>query len=396
MKVMKWIILMCMTFSCSRFLPEIEIKKREKIKNLVQQQIDNMTVEEKIAQMFIISYRKGEMDAKLEELLNLQPGGFILFQENFTTYEKTIELIERIEKTAKISMFLSIDQEGGRVQRLKNLEDIYATEIPSMLELGKTSDESLGEKVGKVLAEELRVFGINMDFAPVIDIVTDEKNQVIGNRSFGTDYNTVSKMGLAVAKGLENNGVIPVYKHFPGHGSTITDSHYYLPVIPKTKEELFETDLIPFQQAIQNQAEIIMVGHLAVPSITKNEIPATLSRTLVTDLLKNEMGYQGLVVSDALNMGALTKHYTEKEIYEQAIDAGVDLLLMPIDFKRAISYVKESIDEGKISLEQIHTSLEKILTLKAKKLNNVKLEREYLGSDLHKTIIEKIKLSQTR
>lgn len=357
----------------------------------VKYTIDNLTLEEKIGQMLIVSYRSTTMDETLKQVLETnKPGGFILFKENFTNYENTIKFIDDIQSTANIPLFLSIDQEGGKVQRLKDLEDRKATEIPPMQQIGKTNDTQLAYNVGKIIAEELQVFGINMDFAPVLDIVSSEKNTVIGNRSFGENAQIVSDMGISLAKGLEENGVIPVYKHFPGHGSTITDSHYDLPVLEKTKEELLSSELIPFQKAIENHAEVIMIGHLAIPNITQDETPASLSKVLITDLLKTEMGFQGLVVTDALNMGALTKHYSEKEIYELAINAGVDLLLMPTSSTSAIKYIKESIEEGKIKEEQIDRSVTKILKLKSNKITNQKLGVEYLGSKEHQEIINKI------
>lgn len=362
-----------------------------KIKTEVEQQLESMTLEEKIGQMLITYYRKGTVDDQFKgELEKYQPGGFILFRENFTSYEDTIQLIETIENTAKIPLFIAIDQEGGRVQRLKELEDSYVTQIPPMTELGDTNDPALAYEVGKVIAEELQVFGINMDFAPVLDIVNNVENQVIGDRSFGSNVDIVSRMGLSLAKGLEDTGVIAVYKHFPGHGSTIVDSHYGLPVIEKTKEELFSSDLVPFKRAIESGAEVIMIGHLAVPNITNSEIPASLSKELITELLKQEMGYNGLIVTDALNMKALTNHYSEKDIYELAINAGVDLLLMPSSLESAVTYIRQSIAEGKIAEERINESVYKILTLKYKKLSLEKRDRVLLGSESHATIVKRV------
>ena len=173
-------------------------------------------------------------------------------------------------------------------------------------------------------------------------------------------------MSTALAKGLSDNNIIPVYKHFPGHGNTTTDSHYELPIITKTKDELLKSDLIPFVNAIDNNAEIIMVGHLALPNITKDYTPASLSNIIITDILKNELGYQGIIITDALNMQAITKNYQEKETYELAINAGVDILLMPNNPKQAISLIKESINEGTITEENIDNSVYKILKLKKK------------------------------
>lgn len=373
-----------------RSFDKIENQKNV-IKEKVDLQIETLTLEEKIGQMLIPSYRMDILDdTVLEELRNYQPGGFILFKENFTKYEQTLQLIETVESTAKIPIVFTIDQEGGRVQRLQTLEDQLITKIPSMAVVGKTKNKWYAYQIGKVLAEELQVFGISMDFAPVLDIVTVEGNQVIGDRSFGNDVSLVTEMGISLAQGLQDYGVIPVYKHFPGHGSTITDSHYDLPVITKTKEELLISDLVPFQQAIEQGAEVIMVGHLAVPSITGDTIPASLSKKIITDLLKQEMGYQGLVVTDALNMKALTKNYSEKEIYELAINAGVDWLLMPVSLESAVELIKESIAEGKIDEERINQSVSKILTLKYSRISNEKQERKQLGSLSHQKIINQL------
>lgn len=366
-----------------------EQKEQEGNKSL-DERIGELSLEEKIGQMLIISNSSTSMNESFKSLLEqIKPGGIIFFKENFTNYEKTKTLIEEIEKTSKIPYLLATDQEGGRVQRLSKLEDKNITLIPQMKELGKRENKKLAYNVGKVIAEELQVFGINMNFAPVIDVLSNSNNQVIGDRSFGTSKEIVSELGISLAKGLMDHGVIPVYKHFPGHGNTEVDSHYDLPLISKTKEELLENDLIPFQNAIQNGAEVIMIGHLAVPNIS-NDIPASLSKVLISDLLKQEMNYNGLVITDALNMKAITNRYEPKEIYEMAINAGVDLLLMPKDPLEAINKIKESIEKGTIKESQIDQSVKKILNLKLNKLSKEKLDPKFLGSDEHQQIINSI------
>lgn len=401
MKLLKYFILgvvlivICVEINLLYFQKKTEVinvsSENDELDEYVRTQLENLTLEEKIGQMLIFSYRSGAMDDTLKEELEIcQPGGFILFAENFTNYEDTLNLIDSIKGTSKIPLFISIDQEGGRVQRLKQLQDEPVTQIPPMLALGNTKNRLLAYGVGKVIAEELQVFGINMDFAPVLDIVVSEDNTVIGPRSFGNNATLVSNMGISLAQGLQDHGVIAVYKHFPGHGGTIVDSHYDLPVLTKTKEELLASDLIPFQNAIDNGAEVIMVGHLAVPNITGDDTPASLSKTVITYLLRNEMGYEGLVVTDALNMGALTKHYSEKEIYELAINAGVDLLLMPNSLSSAVTLIKQSIAEGAITEKQINRSVKRVLTLKYQKLSMNRLEKDFLGNASHQEIINKI------
>lgn len=329
--------------------------------------LNNLTIEEKIGQMLIIDYQKPTFDEELKNTLEkIKPGGFILFSANFQNYNQSLELINNIKNTSKIPMFISIDQEGGRVQRLKNLKGAAITSIPSMAKIGATKNIENAYNTGNKIANDLNKFGINMNFAPVIDVYSNNKNKVIGDRSFGNDPYLVAKMGISLSKGLKDNNIIPVFKHFPGHGNTKTDSHYDLPIINKSKEELLALDLIPFIEAIKNNADIIMIGHLAIPSITNDYTPASLSTKIINDLLKNELNYQGLVITDALNMKAITNNYSDKEIYKLAINAGVDILLMPNNPLEAINIIKELINENEITEEQINSSVQKILKIKSK------------------------------
>ena len=353
--------------------------------------IDEMSLEEKIGQLLIISYRKDDIKEKLPTILEeVKPGGFILFSENITTYDDTINLIKSIKNSNDIPLFIGIDEEGGNVQRLKNLKDYKTSDIPYMSYVKTIND---AYNLGKVIAEELRVFGINLDFAPVIDCNWDNPKSVIGKRAFEGDYTTVAKLGVSLAKGLKNNKVIPTYKHFPNHGATATDSHQDLPVINKTEEELLNNDLIPYQEAIKNNADMIMISHLALPKITKDYTPASLSYEIITNLLKKKLGFKGLVVTDALNMQALTKNYSEKEILIKAINAGADLLLMPEDPVNAVKIIKEAVNEGLISEERINESVEKILSLKDSTIKNnynEYLDVSYLNSSEHQDIINSI------
>ena len=329
--------------------------------------VNSMTIDEKIGQLFIIHYNKPEITEEFKHILEtVKPGGFTLFNENIKTYEQTTKLIKDINSTAKIPMFISIDQEGGRVQRLKSMPGMNIINIPSMPKIGESNDENQAYNTGITIANDLKKFSINMNFAPVIDIYLNPKNTVIGDRSFGNNAKTVSKMGLSLANALKNNNIIPVYKHFPGHGNTEKDSHVEMPIITKTKEELYQDELIPFKNAISNNADIIMVGHLALPKITNDYTPASLSKQVVTDLLKNELGYKNLIITDALNMKAITNNYSEKQIYELAINAGVDILLMPNDPILAFNSIKKSLEEGTINETTITKSVEKIIALKLK------------------------------
>lgn len=359
----------------------------QNLEDEIDSMMDQMTIEEKIAQMLVVYYSSDVVDDNLKERLQTTSfGGIILMQPNITTYEKTKKFVDDLKANSKIPLIISVDQEGGSVQRLQYLEDIEATYIPYMSDLAKANDEDLTYQVGKVMAEELRTLGINVVYAPVADINSNPNNPVIGKRSFGDNSDIVSRMSMILANGLEDNGVIATYKHFPGHGDTDTDSHYSLPVINKSYDELKNLELIPFENAIKNGAKLIMIGHIALPNITGDSTPASLSKKIITDILKNDMGYDGLVITDALNMGALTNDYTNEEIYTKAIEAGVDLLLMPGSMEETINIIKRNISE-----ERINESVKKILTFKYKYLNqNNELDVSYLGSSEHKEIISKI------
>lgn len=370
-------------------------KDMKAIEDKVEKIMDDMTIEEKIGQMIFAFYNKDVVDDELKDIItNTKIGGFVLFAKNFSTYEKTLSFIKEVKKYNSIPLFISIDQEGGKIQRLNELRDVSVSDIPYMYDLGSMNDKELSYNVGKVIAEELRVFGINMDFAPVLDIYSNSLNTVIGKRAFGSDYKTVTNNALSLAKGLEDNGIIPVYKHFPGHGDTIIDSHEDLPIITKSREELLNFELIPFKRAIDSGANIIMVGHLAVPSITKDNTPASLSKELISDFLKDELGYRGLVITDALNMKALTNYYSEDELCPIAVKAGVDLLLMPSSPKVCLTSVINEIQKGNISIDRINESVRKILKLKYLKIDenyNNYLPKEFLNSNSHKKTLNGVK-----
>lgn len=357
------------------------------IEEYVDALMKNMTIEERIAQMLVLYYASDHVDDNLiTTLKNNAPGGFILIKENITTYEKTKRFVADLQKNSKIPLIISIDQEGGSVQRLEYLSDVTPTHIPYMYDVGLKGDETIAYNIGTLMAEELRTIGVNVTYAPVVDIYSNPNNKVIGKRSFGSSPDLVSKLSTSLAKGLEDNGIIATYKHFPGHGDPETDSHKSLPIINKTYEDLENIELKPFMEAINNNAKLMMVGHIALPNITGDNSPATLSKTIVTDILKDKLHYQGLVITDALNMGALTNNYSTEEIITKSINAGCDLLLMPSSSKKSIEIIKNNISE-----ERINESVRKILIFKYTYLNKDNLlDKSYLGSVEHKNIVKDI------
>ena len=309
-----------------------------------------MSLDEKIAQMLIVtSPSPTNSDQELAKLQTTPYGGYILMGESYGTLAETQSMIEKYQQNAKTPLIITTDEEGGLVQRLQSITDANLTDIPDMYSVGETGDESYAKSIGKTMAEDLRTVGINVDMAPDADVFSNPNNPVIGRRSFSEDPNTVAKMSQALAEGLEQNGVTATFKHFPGHGDTDTDSHEGLPIINRTREELDQSDLIPFQNAIKNGANLIMVGHIALPKITGDNTPATLSPIITTDLLRHELGYDNLIITDALNMGAITDNYTEPDSYIKAVQAGADLLLMPPTPALAEQTIKANIPESRIN-----------------------------------------------
>lgn len=372
-----------------------EVKKtdEELLLEKVDKKLSEMTLREKIGQMLIIAYYDTNYTNELDTLLKeVKPSGFILFEKNVTNYENTVDYISKIKATANIPMIMSIDQEGGRVQKIKNVDGVNVQIIPNMYDLGKTYDTELSYDVGTVIGEELSAFGVNTDFAPILDIFSNPDNKVIGNRAFGNDSNTVISMALPLARGIKNSGVVPVYKHFPGHGDTGSDSHVELPIVSKTKEELYQNELLTFKAAIEDGAEMIMTAHIALPKITGSYIPATLSKDIVNGILREEMGFDGVVITDAINMKALSDNYSLEQICEYTINAGVDIILMPTDPKDALNTIERLVNNGNVTEDRINESVKRILNLKYKKNmdKEKELNKESIGSQKHIDIINRV------
>lgn len=327
-------------------------------------QISNMDIEDKISQLLIVGIEGYELNQDEISTINSHNlSGFIFFDRNIETQDQFIHLINSIKKVNENNTpyFLCIDEEGGRVERL----DKFYKNIPSMHEIGEINDDELTFKVGSVLGKKLKAFGLNMDFAPVLDINSNPSNQVIGDRSFSDDPNIVAKLGNELAKGISNQDIVAVGKHFPGHGDTQTDSHYDLPVINKDINELKELELKPFIYNINNGMRAIMVGHLLLPQIS-NE-PSSLSYEIINGILRKQLNFNGVVLSDDMTMGAITDNYDLKEAVLKFLIAGGDIALICHDNSKIddiVDYIKLAIDDGKISESDIDDKLYRILSLK--------------------------------
>ena len=358
-----------------------------------QRLIDQMTDEQKAAQLMMPAFCNwnGTAVTSLNDTLRTHLekygyAGLCLFAENTKTTEQTLALTSALQKTAETGahpgLLLSVDQEGGAVTRLGS-----GTKLCGNMALGAIGDPDAARQAGAVIGGELYALGLNMDFAPVLDVNNDPANPVIGLRSISDDPATVAAVGSAMMTGIRAEGVAATLKHFPGHGDTATDSHSGLPVVDKSLDEIRACELAPFAEAVRNGADAIMTAHICFPQIEQNTyiskkdgkkitLPATLSKTILTDILRGEMGFDGVIVTDSLGMAAVSQHFDRMETAVMAINAGVDILLNPVavskenDLKTLEQYTKALaglITDGSIDPDRLNDALTRILRLKAKK-----------------------------
>ena len=335
-------------------------KRDEEVKeDKVNEMIKKMSLEEKIGQIVITGYDR--VDEVIDSDINF--GGIILFKKNIPSGADTKADILKLNKSFNIPMFISVDQEGGRVSRLPKE---YGT-FESALSVGETNDLTYAYNFGANTGTALKDIGFNLNFAPVCDIFSNPNNTVIADRAFGREPERVSKMAVEVLKGLRDRGVIPTVKHFPGHGDTVIDSHKGLPVVEKSLNELFEYELVPFKEAIKNDVEMIMVGHIVIKKV--DSLPCTLSRKLITEVLREEMNYTGVVITDDLGMNAISNEYSIEEASVMAFNAGCDIILCSQSIekgKRAYNALLDGYNQGEISEERLNESVYRILKLKEK------------------------------
>ena len=335
----------------------------------IAEQVAAMTLEEKVGQLLIAGFYGTEDGDYVDSLIqDYQVGGLIFFGRNVGTAEELVALVNdlRARNGEHIPLFFSLDQEGGTVERMPDevspLEDAYT--------YGQSGSSEVGYSLGQVLAHECAAFGFNLDFAPSLDIWSNPENTVIGTRAFGTTAEAVEAVGPWVAYGLMDGGVIPVVKHFPGHGDTAVDSHVGLPTVSKTVDELMASELIPFRSAIAGRegegVPAVMVAHILMAAIDP-EHPASLSQAVVTGLLREQLGFDGVVFTDDLTMGAITEHYGLDEAAVLALEAGCDVLLVchnEGDLALARQAVLDAVASGRLSEERIDQSVYRILSLK--------------------------------
>lgn len=347
--------------------PPTEAKPHE---TAAQALLETMSLREKVCQMFFVSpttltgYAGATVagEATRTALTEYPVGGIIYFGDNVRSAEQVTEMISGTQSFSEIPLFIGVDEEGGRVSRLSGAG--IATALEPMAVYGAAGDAEAVRAMGRTLGQELTAAGFNVDFAPVADVVTDPANREIGDRAFSSDAAIAAELVAAMTGGLQEGGAIACVKHFPGHGSTSADSHLGLSVSQRTLEELRQTEWLPFRAGIDAGAGMVMISHMSLPEVVGDNTPCDLSYTVVTELLRQELGYEGLIITDSHEMGAITDTYGCGEAAVMAIEAGCDMVLMPLDLETAVHAVLEAVEEGRLPEARIDESVLRILTLK--------------------------------
>lgn len=354
---------------------------QEEPTDLVEVLLAKMTTEEKVAQLFIL--RPDALDPQLDsaqisdantegvtevsdamraQLTEYPVGGLVLFRKNIEDPEQITEFLAELEQVSEVPLFLAVDEEGGAVARLANHSAFDLPKYTNAQAVGSSGDAEQAVEMGSTIGAYLREYGFNMDFAPVADVNTNPDNPIIGTRAFSSDGETAAIMAASMAEGLKQQGIIPTFKHFPGHGDTAEDSHSGLAVSYKSQEEMEQCEWLPYQNL--SDKDCVMVGHIAVPEITKDLTPASLSYQIVSVVLRQQLGFDGVVITDSLEMQAVTDTYGSGEAAVTAILSGCDVLLTPYDFQEAFVAVCDAVEDGRISETRLDESVSRILTLK--------------------------------
>ena len=348
----------------------------------VEEQLQKMTLREKVGQLFYVrpetlapsiewdSYDDLQVDPLqevTEEMKSVNEkypvGGVILYAWNIDDEKQLARIISDIRKL-KGQPVLCIDEEGGRIARIAKNPNFDVEVIGPMGEIGETGDPKNAYHAGNVIGTYLRKYGFDIDFAPVADVNTNPDNIIIGNRAFSDDPEVAAPMVTNYLQGLKDAGIVGCIKHFPGHGDTQNDSHTGYVQSLKSWEEMKDCEMVTFKAGIQWGCQLIMTAHIAVPKVTGSDIPSTLSSVVLQDKLRGELGYQNIIITDGMEMGAITKHYSSGEAAVRSIQAGVDIVLGPKDFIEAFDAVMAAVEAGTITEDRINQSVRRILKLK--------------------------------
>ena len=342
----------------------------------VEKLLAGMDLKQKVAQMFmdtpeaLTGYSKvtaaGEVTKQC--FIRYPVGGVIYMAGNLIDTEQTRIMLSNMQDYSVeylgFPVFLGVDEEGGTVARIAGNRAFGVEDVGNISEIGASGNCDLAYQAGSTIGAYLSALGFNLDFAPVADVWSNKKNTVVKYRSPGSDPELVRDMVIAQIEGFKEQGILCAVKHFPGHGSTSEDSHNGAAVVERTLQELFECDLIPFKGAVQAGVPFVMVGHLSLPKVVEEDVPAVFSKEIITDILRGELGFCGIVITDALDMGAVTDYYSSAQAAVMAVAAGADMLLMPEDFVAAYEGVLNAVQRGELTQERIDESVRRILKVK--------------------------------
>lgn len=331
--------------------------------------VSDLTLSERIGQMVIAGIDGTSLNPADKRLItDDHVGGFIFYANNLETQQQTINFVNEVKaanQINKLPLFISVDQEGGRVARLPGV-----TATPSNETIGDRNDPAYAYSIGQTLGRQLDSMGFNLDYAPVLDVNSNPDNPVIGDRSYGDQASIVSEMGIQTMKGIQSENIIPVIKHFPGHGDTSVDSHIELPTVNKSLSQLEELELVPFKKAINNGADVVMVAHILMKQLDST-YPASMSETVISDILRGQLDFNGVVMSDDMTMGAIANNYGVGESAVRAVQAGSDIVLVAHNEQNvteAIKAIKTAVKDGRISEARMNRSVQRIIDLKNKYL----------------------------
>ena len=333
----------------------------KKANEWVDKTYNSLSQDEKLGQLFIVALYTNRGEDYINNVRNIvtneKIGGLILMQDDAA---REINLVNEFQKTSKVPLMIGMDAEWGLFQRIAT-----AHKFPWAMTLGAIQDKNLIKEMAAKIAEDCKRMGINWDFAPVVDVNTNPENPIIGNRSFGSEVENVVNSALAYSNGLQDNKILAAIKHFPGHGDTNTDSHLDLPVVSHDLNRLNSVEIAPFKALMDKGIGGVMVAHLYVPALEKGKgVPASVSKNIVTGLLKEKLGYKGLIITDALNMGAVAKRYKPGELDALAFKAGNDIMLFSDGVKEGKRLIQFAIDKKEISQNRVEESVKKILLTK--------------------------------
>ena len=363
--------------SAELFGSSSSVKSSEQ-KPLVQQKLESMTLEQKVAQLFVVTPEQltGVSQAVVagsatqRALDDIPVGGLCYFAQNITGDQQLRDLLSGTYDMAScsgtgIAPFLAVDEEGGSlVARVANSGYFDVQRFPNMAEVGATGDETQAARVGAAIGEYLHEIGFNVDFAPVADVLTNSQNEVIGPRAFSSDPDVAARMVSAEVAAMLDAGTIPCIKHFPGHGDTAGDSHTGDVVSLRSAEEIRACEYKPFQAGIEAGCPFVMVGHIETPNLAADGLPASLSKTMITDELRGRLGFEGVVISDSFVMGAITQRYASADAAVRFIQAGGDMILMPENLQDAYQGLLKAVGESVIEESRIDESVMRILEVK--------------------------------